>query len=98
MTKLLLTVVAFLFLVCPAQATVFCEVLKTPDGFVALRAAPSVKGKLLHKLRAGDEVQVGLGKKGAWDKVILYLSKNKDTAGKTVTGWVNSRFLSDVCG
>lgn len=98
MKRFLLAAFAFLLLVGPAHATIFCEVIKTPDGIVALRSTPSVKGMLLHRLKAGDEVQVGLEKSGAWDKVIFYLSKNKDTNGKTVTGWVNARFLSDVCG
>jgi hypothetical protein len=60
---------AFLFvLTTTAQATIFCEVLKTPDGFVALRSGPSVKATLLRKLKTAESVQVGLRKKGLGKK------------------------------
>ena len=41
----------------PAQATLFCEVLKTRDNFVALRAAPDPDAKMLARMKAGGEVR-----------------------------------------
>jgi hypothetical protein len=84
----------------PASATVFCEVLPTPDGFVALRAAPNAKAKLLHKLKPGQSVQLGAEKKGSWLSVILYLNQDTPSADddSQTSGWVNGRYLNDVCG
>jgi uncharacterized protein YgiM (DUF1202 family) len=91
--------VIFVF-VCaaPAQATIFCKVLKTPDGFLALRVGPSTASKQLLKLKSGEHVQVDFAKKGTWEKVIYY-RRGKDPAKATqVNGWVKSKYLSDVCG
>jgi hypothetical protein len=64
MKSIFLSASIFFVFTTTAQATIFCEVLKTPDGFVALRSGPSVKAKLLRKLKTGESVQVGLRKKG----------------------------------
>jgi hypothetical protein len=94
-----LCAVLFIFLCsAPANATIFCEVLKTPDGFVALREAPSAGSKLLLRIKTGEQVQVDFTKKGTWEKVIYYLSTGKPANAKPITGWVKSKYLSDVCG
>ncbi len=86
------------FMTASAHATISCEVLKTPDGFVALRSGPSAATKLLLKLKPGEMVQVGSGKKGQWEKVIYYLKMKKESDAKPLSGWIKTRFLSDVCG
>jgi uncharacterized protein YgiM (DUF1202 family) len=98
MRKLFFAAGVLLSVTGPAHATIFCEVLKTSDGFLALRAGPSVKAKLVFKIKSGEQVQVGLGRSGAWDKVIYYLKQKKSADPKPLTGWVNPKFLSDECG
>jgi uncharacterized protein YgiM (DUF1202 family) len=99
MKAFIFTIGFSLLAVSPAQATFFCEVLKTPDGFAALREGPSVKSRLLRKIKTGEQVQVGLGRKGNWDAVIYYLRKTGNPAdAKPIKGWINSRLLSDECG
>ena len=84
--------------VLPAKATIFCDVLKTPDGHLALRAGPSANSKLILKIRTGDLVQVELETKTSWEKVI-YHRVTKDPASQTVVeGWVKWRYLSNLCG
>ncbi len=84
----------------PAFATAFCDLKETRDGFVALRAGPSPKAKLIAKLRGGDEVLRDEGRRGQWVKVRWWregerLSKGFDKhAGM---GWLNERLLG-ACG
>ena len=62
MKKMLLTGVAALMAVSrAAQATEdFCAVvLKTPDGFLALREKPARESKIIAKLREGDFLYAG---------------------------------------
>jgi hypothetical protein len=84
----------------PASATIFCEVLSTPDGFLALRAEPNAKAVMLRKLKPGESVQVGEDKKGAWFGVTVYL--NQDTPSTDddgqVSGWVHGKYLAKECG
>jgi hypothetical protein len=71
MKKLLLTSIAVLFLATGAahaemqddwrngDSKEYCvEVMKTPDGFLAVRAEPSVKAKLISTLRPGFPLTV----------------------------------------
>jgi hypothetical protein len=96
-------------LILPAtdvQATAFCNLKKTPDGFVALRAGPSPKAKLLHRMRPNDEVlPSSIEEKGAWVKVTYWRGGrfriSKEPAGDppTATGWMNKAFLDEErCG
>jgi hypothetical protein len=80
----------------PAFATVFCEVTSTGDGFVALRAKPDSGGKLLLKVKAGDDVQIDDTRKvtRGWQPVIW---RGPDRTGNT-TGWMRAKLLSTECG
>ena len=79
-----------------AHATAFCEVKRTGDGFVALRAAPSAEGKRLWRLKAGDMVQIDTtrSKTGGWVAVI-YRSEDQKTRH---IGWVAARLIEKECG
>lgn len=96
------TVGAVVALAQPANATLFCNVKKAKDGFVALRAAPSHRARLVGRMKAGDEVQIDLGEKGKWVEVIWWRGDTRVTengqgpaAGR---GWVNGKYLEDECG
>jgi hypothetical protein len=84
----------------PAHATAFCDVLETPDGFVALREAPNASAALVEKMNAGDEVMLLPEKSGAWVRVRFWRAGERLKQGgfdRFRVGWVNGRFL-DVCG
>jgi Bacterial SH3 domain len=93
----------FLTIETPANATISCEVLKTADGFVALRAAPTVRSRILFKLKAGNFVTVrsdGSGAKQGWEPVTFYKGNATTTTkdDRQIDGWVTSRYLSKDCG
>jgi hypothetical protein len=89
-----------------AGATEFCDIKQTPDGFIALRARPDAKGKLVARMKPGDEVMLNniVAEKNGWTRV--YWWKGGRFQGQTVKGiesadaqgWVNSRLLGDECG
>ena len=89
-----------------ALATEFCDIKQTPDEFIALRAEPSAKGKLVARMKPGDEVMLNniVAEKNGWTRV--YWWKGGRFQGQTVKGieradgqgWVNSRLLGDECG
>jgi hypothetical protein len=84
----------------PVRASAFCEVLDTPDGFVALREAPNAGAGLVEKMNAGDEVMLLPEKSGAWVRVRFWRAGERLKEGgfdRFQVGWVNGRFL-DVCG
>lgn len=83
-----------------ANATEFCMIRKTPDGFAALRAAPDLKAKLLARMKTGEEVQLAQGEKGRWREVIYWRGDDRLTKGydaHTAKGWVDGRLIED-CG
>ena len=90
----------------PALATEFCDIQKTPDGFIALREQPNAKGKLIARMKPGDEVMINniVAEKNGWTRV--YWFKGGRFQGQTVKGivradgqgWVNSKLLGDECG
>lgn len=83
----------------PASATVFCNILKSHDGFVALRAAPNADSRLVARMKEDDEVQM-LESKGRWMQVTHWHGDQRldpKTRGNTRTGWVNKRYVSE-CG
>jgi len=85
----------------PATATLFCNVIESPEGFVALRAGPSQTARLIARMKAGDEVQILPGKKGRWEEVYHWRGGerfNEATRGNRRHGWVNSRSIDDTCG
>ena len=85
----------------PAAATLFCTVLASPDGFVALRAAPSRHARLIARMQPGDDVQALEGKRHAWEEVYHWHGLDRlDPAnrGDRRHGWAWSRYISDECG
>ena len=84
----------------PARATAFCWVLKSPDGFVALREQPNAKARVIVRMREGDDVLALDGHQGRWQQVRHWRSgdRSKDvTRTDTHIGWVHSRYISE-CG
>ncbi len=84
-----------------ASATSFCPLKQTRDGFVALRSGPSPSAKLVGRMKAEDEVQLGQSRKGDWIEVIWWrgddrLAKGFDkVAGR---GWAHRKLIADECG
>ena len=92
--------------IAPAAATEFCNVRKTRDGYVALRASPDPKAKLVARMKVGDEV---LGDstvdivKGwmyvTWWKGGRFKSGRPDGYDKpNGKGWVYSKLVDELCG
>jgi hypothetical protein len=79
-----------------AHATAYCEVLPTRDGFVALRDAPNANGKLLRRLKTGEDVQIDstVRERAGWIKVIF----TGEDRTQNQPGWVNRRLISRECG
>ncbi|MBN8944344.1 MAG: SH3 domain-containing protein [Rhizobiales bacterium] len=94
-------VVATLFAAqAPASATAFCAIKETSDGFVALRAAPDRNAATLVRMKAGDEVMLRAGRRGAWQEVLYWpggtrLERPGASAGRH--GWVHAQLI-DICG
>jgi Bacterial SH3 domain len=89
-------VLACAVLATPAAATSYCEVLPTRDGFVALRDAPGANGKLLRRMKAGEDVQIDstVRQRGGWMKV-FYTGPDRSLMQP---GWVNRRLVAQECG
>jgi Bacterial SH3 domain len=84
----------------PGFATLFCAVLKSPDGFVALRAKPSIHARLLARMRTGDEVQALDGERDGWQEVYHWHSADRlhdPTRANKRHGWARSRYVSKEC-
>ena len=89
----------------PAQASLFCELKPTKDGFVALRAAPSPAARMIQRMRPGDEIMMGQGRKGAWIEVSYWRGGRFARGGSpggdppTDRGWMHSGLVAeDSCG
>ena len=89
---------ALLAATAPAFATSYCEVMKTGDGFAALRAAPGASAKQLARMPSGDMVLLREGEKSGWVRVTWCRKgmPEQDCEGK-VDGWVAKRLITD-CG
>ena len=90
-----------------ARATEFCDIKQTPDGFMALRERPSAKGKLVARMKTGDEVMINniVAEKNGWTRVYWWKGGRFNDAGAfkglskvDAQGWVNSKLLGDECG
>lgn len=84
----------------PARASAFCEVIDTPDGFVALREAPDAGATLVERMHAGDEVMLLPEKSGPWVRVRFWRAGERLQDGgfeRNQVGWVNERLI-DLCG
>lgn len=85
----------------PAKASLFCYVKPTADGFVALRNAPRVSAPMVGRMKAGDEVQLGVGQKGKWIEVYWWHGDDRLEKGfhtKAGHGWVARHLIEDECG
>ena len=100
-------VVDVLFGSGPARATAFCNIPSMPDGFLALRDQPSAKGKLVARMKEGDEVMLNITvpDKNGWTRVYWWKGGrfNDDGSFKGIgkangQGWVSSKLLGDECG
>ena len=90
-----------------AFATEFCSVPETKDGFLALREQPSAKGKLIVRMKPGDEVMLNniVPEKNGWTRVYWWKGGRFTPSGDfkglgkaNGEGWVNSGLLGDECG
>lgn len=84
----------------PANASLFCEVVKARDSFVALRAAPDPASKMLIRMKAGGDVMLAGEQRNGWEKVQYWPGGDRIEKGESarkITGWVN-RKLIDMCG
>jgi hypothetical protein len=101
MTRFFIAGIAALFLATgAAHATVdsCAVVLRTPDGFLTLRKAPSVKAKIIARLKPGD-ILLGfesLNATAVGDKWAHVLSVPQVPRLKNESGWVRARFIVDV--
>ena len=88
------------FATLPSQASEFCLIRKTADGFAALRAAPSLDVKRLARMKTGEEVQLVQGRKRRWREVIYLRGDDRLAKGydaHSAKGWLDGRLLAD-CG
>jgi hypothetical protein len=96
-----LAVAALLALPAPASATAFCNLKKTKDGFVALRAGPDAHTRQLARMTSRDEVMLGEGQQGEWIEVTWWRGDDRLSrkyGGRGLIGWMNRAFLDELCG
>jgi hypothetical protein len=89
------------FMATAAHATAFCYVKPTKDGYIALRAYPSKAARLIGRMRAGDEVMLGLQQKGRWLEVTWYRCQERHEKGFDAIsgkGWVHVSLIEEECG
>src|SRR5262245_37372107 len=99
MRKILLTGVAALLMAISAHATenpdMCAVVLKTPDGFLALRTKPEPKSKMMSKLFPGQVWRVDIDKYRS--KNWIYVEGLVENSER-LDGWVYSKYIqSFVC-
>ena len=83
-----------------AQATSFCPVDETRDGFAALRAGPFAEARLVARMKAGDEVRLAGSPQGPWQQVEWWRGDERlQPPGRKARagGWVNRRLIGE-CG
>ncbi|WP_442753614.1 SH3 domain-containing protein [Methylocystis sp. JAN1] len=87
-----------------AAATEFCNVKRTPDGFVALREAPDPRARLVGRMTHGDEVlgDPTIESRCGWMFVTWWkggrFRSGYEFEKPTGKGWVNSRLIEEECG
>lgn len=88
-----------------AFATEFCSIPETKDGFLALREQSSPKGKLIVRMKPGDEVMLNniVPERNGWTRVYWWKGERPADGiargiSKARQGWVNSKLLGDECG
>jgi hypothetical protein len=93
----------------PASATAaVCSIRQTPDGFAALREAPSRDGHLIRRMPTGHNVEMHdaspgrPARQGSWVRVTHWADGELHSRGDPRfatgrTGWVHQGLLDD-CG
>ncbi len=93
-----LSCVAILFCASPAQAATQCKIVNTPDGFVALRSAPSAQSRLIVRMRAGDEVEIVSSRRDPWFEVRRWrglIPYDRSSPYPISRGYMHKRYLRD---
>jgi hypothetical protein len=101
MTAVLAMVGGLLLPSYSASATSFCPLKPTQDGFVALRSGPSPSARLIGRMKADDEVQLGESRKGDWIQVTWWRGEDRLARGYDKVagrGWVHRRLVAEECG
>lgn len=93
---------SMLIAVAPGYAAHVCDVQRTPDGFVALRAGPSPDARLLARMRPGHMVHGDGRHAGNWSAVTYWSDgqvpiETDPRFREGLRGWVHSRLIGD-CG
>ena len=89
------------FGILPASATTFCTIKQTSDGFVALRAGPGATTRRMARMKANDEVMVGLEERGNWMEVTWWRGEDRHTKGFNASsgkGWMHKKLIEEDCG
>ena len=89
-----------------AGASEFCDIRKTRDGFIALRAKPDAGAAMVARMKPGDEVMIDneVAARNGWSRVYWWSGgraqgdKMKGLDQTNGKGWVNSKLLGDECG
>jgi hypothetical protein len=84
----------------PAAASLFCPILKSPDGFVALRQGPGAHFPIVARMKEDDDVQATDERKGAWIKIRHWWGMDRldeKKRGNFRDGWMHGRYLGE-CG
>lgn len=85
----------------PASASLFCPVMQTRDGFVALRDKPSMEGKVVARMKSDDEIMLTNEEENGWIKVLYWTGDTRLSKGYGThrSGWMHRRFVpKDECG
>jgi len=89
------------FGLAPAGATMFCPVLESKDGFVALRSGPGTSHPIVRRMKAGDEVEaIDDADKNGWMPVRHWwgFERHDDkTRPNSRKGFAHKRYIGE-CG
>ncbi|WP_448950764.1 hypothetical protein [Labrys neptuniae] len=83
------------------SAMELCNLRKTPDGFVALRAGPGPRHRLIARMKPEDLVQYGEGREGKWVEVTWWRGDSgleRDGFSKGIHGWAFAPLIAEDCG
>lgn len=96
-----LALASLLAFASPADATVFCPILKSRDGFVALRSGPGMRYPVIARMQEDDEVlAVTDADKHGWMRVHHWWGQERHderTRSKYRKGFVHKRHVGE-CG
>lgn len=93
-----LACVAILLCAANAHAATQCKIVRTADGFVALRAGPSAGSRMIVRMRPGDEIEIQNTRFDPWFDVRRWrglIPYDKSSRYPISRGYVHKRFLRD---